>query len=259
MLTQDGNGGVLPTHDALASAGRGRDAAESREAPESPESPESPGSQESGASAEVPLWLQMPPDTDHSDSAELKRDVIDLVRELGLVDGLVGRSGSSGDEAAGGSRLCAAPVPQLDLRASTPYRLTVAARALWRATAAGRGGRGSAEVSESRDLLLLEVGAAGVAYPFRVAARLRITRAALSKLVGRAERDGLIRRRRRRDRRGVVLELTAEGRWAAAAAASAWRSADERLLKRLTAGERDELRRLLRKAMQALAVSGGAA
>lgn len=211
--------------------------------------------------------LTPPAVDDHSEMAELRRDVLDVARELGIDlegDGWAGTaapgagpgagSGAALDTGSKGGRgggAAGRPRTGLDLRGSTPFRLARAARALARAL------RGAGD--PARGLLLMEVGR-GARWQSRISERLGIEPSALSQLVATAVARRLIRRRRDEgDRRRWVLELTEAGRREAEAVAARWRAVDERLLKRMTAAERDELRRLLRKAAVALASAGSGA
>lgn len=235
------------------------DAADPVAAPEIPAATEAP---ERPPRPPLPPTLIRPPDDQADPQAELCRDVLDLVLELGIdlltgpyqqpaaqerpvgaADPEVESAVSSPSAGAAG----AAGAAGLDVRATTPFRLLRAARSAARAIARSGPGR------EGRDLLLLEVARCGVARPWRVAQGLGIGRSSVTGLVRSAERDGLLRvGRSGRDHRGVTVRLTREGMEAAQRAAEAWHAADERLLERFTSAEREELRRLLRKVVQVL-------
>lgn len=73
----------------------------------------------------------------------------------------------------------------------------------------------------------------------------------------RLDADGLVERRRDpADKRRRRVRATAEGRRRAEQVAAAWRQTNDRLLDGLTASERDELGRLLRRAVSALVPRG---
>lgn len=201
--------------------------------------------------------LDSPDSTDHSPAAELRRDVLDLARELGvdLGNGSGGGSGGGSGNGSGGGdpepRL-ARPDASLDVRGSTPVALLRASRALAGAL------RRRERSSEGRGLLLLEVGRAGGIAAVRLGRALGIGPPALSSLLRRAARDGLIATRSDAQGRIRHVRLTRAGRASAERAAASCGALDERLLDTMTAGERDDLRRLLRKARQALDRGGAA-
>ena len=239
------------------------------------------------AGAGLPITLREPDPNDHSPDAEFRRDILDICRELGI--DLTGQGGATvaepdpatpPDDEGGPARTTPAtpatprtlrpgePDGTLEVRAGTPFRMVQGTRALGRALAwqkrRGEGGAGRAGGvggvgggGLERDLLLFAVGRAGTARLPWLGRVLDLHRSSVAELVGRAERDGLVEGARDpADRRVRLVRLTAAGRAAAARSAAGWRALDDRLLKGLTAGERDELRRLLRKVARTLAGVG---
>jgi DNA-binding MarR family transcriptional regulator len=212
--------------------------------------------------SEPPPWLRMPPEEDESPMAQFRRDVLELAREVEAAhrkDGAAREGDSGGGTSSESLTFGPAPVPpeSLDVRATTPFLMVRARRALRHRLEAGlrAGGPGPDGSRDGRALVLVEIGRSdGGAAPRKVAQSLGIRGSSLSRVVRRAERDGLVRRRPHRwGGRTSLLELTPEGRRVASRAASAVREADRALLRTLSADERDELRRLLRRAARALA------
>jgi MarR family transcriptional regulator, negative regulator of the multidrug operon emrRAB len=85
-----------------------------------------------------------------------------------------------------------------------------------------------------------------------IRAPLSLTHSATVRLVDRLVAAGLVERREGPDRRSVAVELTEEGRRAAARAAAAREEALEEALAGLDPGERAELARLHEKVLAAL-------
>lgn len=192
---------------------------------------------------ERPEWLQMPAMEDDSAMAQLRRDVLEIARE---VEADHRPTTTAPDQLTFG----ASPTPpeSLDVRATTPFLMVRARRALRRRLET------ETMTRDGRAFALLEIGRSDGAAPRNVARSLGIRTASLSPTVERAERDGLVRRRpHHHHARSCLLELTPEGRRVAASAAAAVREADRALLAGLSVDERDELRRLLGKAHAALA------
>lgn len=190
-----------------------------------------------------PPWLQMPSDEDDSPMAQFRREILELARE-------VEAEHRPATPSPGGLTFGAPPTPpeNLDVRATTPFLIVRARRTLRH--------RLEAETSmrDGRALVLLEIGRSDGSAPRNIARSLGIRMTSLSRVVKRAERDGLVRRRLHHyDARTCLLELTPEGRRTAVSAAAVVREADRALLRGLSADERDELRRLLRRAAAALA------
>ncbi len=98
--------------------------------------------------------------------------------------------------------------------------------------------------------------------PSVLAERIVCTTGAMTKLVDRLERAGLVERRPDpRDRRGVLVRLRPRGDRLAQAAASTYRAGRERVLARLASGEAETIRaslELLLSALEADRESGGA-
>lgn len=188
--------------------------------------------------------------------AEFRREVDAVMRGL-LVD--MARAGVDIGRAAGGSpgsspRRSRSPEPASELvvwgpRENTPLLLFRAAdRMRDRLDGGRRAGRGRESVVR-RDLLLLDASRPGGTSASRLQTRLRLPAASVSRLVQRCERRGLLERERLgNDRRALRITATAAGREVARQAAARWREADGALLATLAPSERDELRRLLRKA-----------
>jgi DNA-binding MarR family transcriptional regulator len=84
--------------------------------------------------------------------------------------------------------------------------------------------------------------------PTRLSQEALISTAGMTNRLDRLEQAGLVRRLPDpEDRRGVLVELTPDGRELVDSAIDAHRGLSKRLLGSLEAGERDELDRLLRK------------
>lgn len=193
-----------------------------------------------------PPWLQMPSPEDDSPMAQLRREVLEIAHEVEAAH----RPPTLSED---GHTFGAPPTPpeSLDVRATTPF-LIVRARRMLRHRIETQ-----LVMRDGRALVLLEIGRSDGSVPSKVARSLGIRLASLSRIVKGAERDGLVRRRaHHHDSRTSLLELTVQGRRLATSAAAAVREADRVLLSNLTADERDELRRLLRKATGALAGEG---
>ena len=89
--------------------------------------------------------------------------------------------------------------------------------------------------------------------PTRLSVEALISTAGMTNRLDRLEQAGLVRRLPDPDdRRGVLVELTEDGRELVDAAVDAHRGLSKRLLGGLDAGEREELERLLRKLLQPL-------
>jgi DNA-binding MarR family transcriptional regulator len=89
--------------------------------------------------------------------------------------------------------------------------------------------------------------------PTRLSEEALISTAGMTNRLDRLEQAGLVARLPDPDdRRGILVELTAEGRELVDAAVDAHRGLSKRLLGSLEGGERDELDRLLRKLLQPL-------
>ena len=89
--------------------------------------------------------------------------------------------------------------------------------------------------------------------PTRLSVEALISTAGMTNRLDRLEQAGLVRRLPDPDdRRGVLVELTEDGRELVDAAVDAHRGLSKRLLGSLDAGEREELERLLRKLLQPL-------
>ena len=89
--------------------------------------------------------------------------------------------------------------------------------------------------------------------PTRLSVESLISTAGMTNRLDRLEQAGLVRRLADPDdRRGVLVELTQDGRELVDAAVDAHRGLSKRLLGGLDAGERDDLDRLLRKLLQPL-------
>ncbi len=89
--------------------------------------------------------------------------------------------------------------------------------------------------------------------PTRLSEEALISTAGMTNRLDRLEQAGLVARLPDPDdRRGILVELTAEGRELVDSAVDAHRGLSKRLLGSLEGGERDELDRLLRKLLQPL-------
>src|SRR5919197_92929 len=89
--------------------------------------------------------------------------------------------------------------------------------------------------------------------PTRLSVEALISTAGMTNRLDRLEQAGLVRRLPDPDdRRGILVELTEDGRELVDAAVDAHRGLSKRLLGALDAGEREELERLLRKLLQPL-------
>lgn len=170
------------------------------------------------------------PDWDQSSGADFRRQVADLLREVQ-------------EQFRGGAEREREPAESFDIRPGTPFLVFKVARLL----------TAHLERRPLNDLVLLEIARAERALTYRLRRRFRIPGASLTGLIQRLEADGLVtRRRQERDHRHRLVSITAAGRRAATARVDRWRRADDALLQGLTPAERDELRRLLRKAATAL-------
>ena len=220
-------------------------------------------------------WVGADPD-DMSEDARFRRQVAALTREVMLAHG------AASDAAPPTSRTRAvrdaAPDPHgtdpalhapdhtpgtggpperlrapddSDIHSSTPYLLALAGRALLARVERA----GSPTGVATTDLVLMTVARSrGGATMTQLVNALGLQPSTVSMAARRlVDRGWVDRRPSSRDRRRVILVATETGREAAERAAATWRHADDRLLDGLTLTERDELCRLLRRAVSALA------
>lgn len=107
--------------------------------------------------------------------------------------------------------------------------------------------------SIAADRVLMLIAGSGGVTTGRLRRALRLPASTQSTVLRRLAARNLVRRRDSpTDGRVRVLEATVEGRREAERVAAVWRRADDLLLDQLTPGERDELGRLLRRAIAAL-------
>ncbi len=230
------------------------------ETPTPPE-PVQPGGQDGGVTeADIDLgpWVGASPE-ESGPAAEFRREVAAVAREI-LVD--VARRGvdigcarrqRSGAEDRRDSGVEAVEPRQWDPWESTPLLLLRAASRLEARLGHGRRGRLERGDAVRRDLALVDAARPGGTSPGRLRRRLGLASASVSGLVRRCEARGLMARELSgSDGRTSRLTATAAGRAAMERASRAWRAADDQMVSGLTVPERDELRRLLRKAGRAL-------
>ena len=227
-------------------------------------------------------WVGADPD-DRSEDARFRREVAALTREVMLARGAtpdavppisrthgkndpaVVRLSSTNPAAVPTSATDPGQVPAsatanlevsrspgyFDIHSSTPYLLALAGRTvLFEA-----GSTGSPTGVATTDLVLLTVARSPRgSTTTQLATTLGVPPSTVSMAAGRlVDRGWVVRQRSSRDRRRTLLVATATGRQAAERAAAVWRHADDRLLDGMTLTERDELCRLLRRAVSALA------
>lgn len=206
-------------------------------------------------------WVGAPPD-DRSGDAAFRRRVAALAREVMLAHGAdpatlphatdevaSGRTGRPGDRR--GEETEPGPAPDyFDVRRRIPYVV----RAVDRAFRPHVGGNRS--VAELQ--VLLAVARSGQITTRELRRWLELPSSTVATVTGRLERAGLMERRRwAGDRRTRLLVVTPAGRVEAERAAAGYRHADRLLLGELTPSERDELHRLLRRALAALGARTG--
>lgn len=205
-------------------------------------------------------WVGADPD-DTSPDAQFRREVAALAREVMLAHGApedhlppappVDRSVSGGGAATADLRRGS---DHLDVRATTPFVIREAGRAVGRMVSGEETGTGRPGRSPGGDLVLLAVARSGRGVGMRDLRRVtRLSASTISTVVGRLAGAGLVERRASiRDRRRTTVRATARGLRVAEQVAARWHHAEDRLLDGLSFSEREELRRLLRRATATL-------
>jgi DNA-binding MarR family transcriptional regulator len=203
-------------------------------------------------------WVRIP-EWDTRPGAQYRREIgVAFFGSLASSEGAATGPGAP-DSACGsdapGLGPASARAESCDVLTTTPFMLVRAGRALRRRLPSRTSGP---DPLFGGDLVLLEIARVNGTTPRKLGRRLGLPQSTVSTIVARHLEAGLIRRERHpRDGRTWRLKATGPGRQAAATLAAHWRAADEALLSGLTAGERDEFRRLLWKAGSSLARSPG--